>query len=122
MKPEGGMFGDIQISAKGEVNFMTNEITCTADSGDGALCRYPPPFVNSLKRLCHTPEDLGIKLDANVNGRYNSWLLSGSARINLKCDRRLPLKNQKLMCHNLIIKVWEILHLDASLIVSFSAD
>lgn len=60
------MLGDIQFGGTGEVNFMTNEVICTADHGDRALCRYPPPFINNLKNLFHNPEDLGVKMYMNI--------------------------------------------------------
>lgn len=100
MKPEGGMLGDIQINADGVVNFMTNEIICTADTGNKALCRYPPPFINKLRNLCHKPEELGIRMDVSTNDLFVSWLLSGTARVTLKCDRELPLVGKTNMCRN----------------------
>lgn len=96
MKPEGGMLGDIQIGLDGQVHFMMNEIICTADWNDRALCRYPNAFFKTLKNICQRPNDLGLKMDIHTDSNYISWLMSGSARMTIRCDREIPLKNKKV--------------------------
>lgn len=121
-KPSLGLLGDIRTYSDGSTSFASNDINCQSNGIDRIYCRYVKGFVSQVKSLCHPVKSHSFNVELDKIGKLISWRKSGKVNIELKCDREIKFPDQLDLCLKPTIHVWEVSHLDSSLILSFSAE